>query len=314
MKDNNSGQQPVKTKEEILKPYKFFGTVHNEQKLIIHFNDALSAMEEYASQFSEGQQDGGFLKVLEENYEAAKRLTEEDKIRPAQDVLLETYEDLIEIYKYQNPEGQQSAYREALEIIAGYDMKTGELYFDTIIRLQKIASKALSSPVPSKEHSGHIKGMKHGLYRIYWKEEDGGGASLASVGYTHDGSNWHAPCNWTSENNNSPMVASTDWSSIEKAELILENDYENKNMESKEQGEESYGMKLAGIGTKTFDTLRIEQHKRRMELEKENEELKAEIERLKGLIHNIYWMYGNDSLNNAQVQELWEKFKSENNL
>jgi hypothetical protein len=40
-----------------------------------------------------------FLQVLEENYEASKHLVDEDKIRPAQDLILETYRDLISIYK-----------------------------------------------------------------------------------------------------------------------------------------------------------------------------------------------------------------------
>lgn len=40
-----------------------------------------------------------FLSVLEENFKAAKSLTDEDKIRPAQELLIETYKDLISIYK-----------------------------------------------------------------------------------------------------------------------------------------------------------------------------------------------------------------------
>lgn len=40
-----------------------------------------------------------FLKVLEENYKAMKGMVDEDKIRPAQEMVLETYEDLIAIYK-----------------------------------------------------------------------------------------------------------------------------------------------------------------------------------------------------------------------
>jgi len=38
------------------------------------------------------------LGVLNENYVAAKSLTDEDKARTAQDILLETYEDLIAIF------------------------------------------------------------------------------------------------------------------------------------------------------------------------------------------------------------------------
>ena len=39
-----------------------------------------------------------FLSVLKENYEASKTLTDEDKIRSAQDIVNETYEDLISIF------------------------------------------------------------------------------------------------------------------------------------------------------------------------------------------------------------------------
>ena len=37
------------------------------------------------------------LSVLKENYEACKTLTDEDKVRSAQDIINETYEDLIAI-------------------------------------------------------------------------------------------------------------------------------------------------------------------------------------------------------------------------
>jgi len=73
------------------------------------------------------------------------------------------------------------------------------------------------------------KGMEHGLYLITWTDEQGGGNSLASVGFTHDGSNWYAPCNWTSKDNKNVIVASTDWSIVKSFRLILKNDYETKN-------------------------------------------------------------------------------------
>jgi len=66
------------------------------------------------------------------------------------------------------------------------------------------------------------KGLSHGIYKIYWKD---GGSSLSSIGYTHDGTNWFAPCNWTSENNERPIVASTKWKSIKKITLIQKNEY-----------------------------------------------------------------------------------------
>lgn len=38
------------------------------------------------------------LSVLKENYEACKQLTNEDKVRSAQDIVNETYEDLFLIF------------------------------------------------------------------------------------------------------------------------------------------------------------------------------------------------------------------------
>lgn len=91
--------------------------------------------------------------------------------------------------------------------------------------------------LPVSEPVKERKGMEHGLYLITWADEHGGGNSLASVGYTHDGSNWYSPCNWTSESNDSPMVASTDWRIVKSCSLIksvktLNNDtvVEDKNM------------------------------------------------------------------------------------
>jgi hypothetical protein len=66
------------------------------------------------------------------------------------------------------------------------------------------------------------KGLKHGAYKIFWKS---GGVSVASIGFTYDGTNWFAPCNWTSEDNSRPLVASTDWNKVERIELIMANDY-----------------------------------------------------------------------------------------
>lgn len=50
-----------------------------------------------------------------------------------------------------------------------------------------------------------------GLYKLWWKS---GGISLASVGLTHDGARWYAPTNWTSGDNEKPMVASTNWRQV----------------------------------------------------------------------------------------------------
>lgn len=65
-------------------------------------------------------------------------------------------------------------------------------------------------------------GLKHGVYKIYWK---GGGSSLASIGMTYNGINWFAPCNWTSEDNEHPQIASTNWKMVKKIKLIKENNY-----------------------------------------------------------------------------------------
>ena len=59
------------------------------------------------------------------------------------------------------------------------------------------------------------KKLKHGLYRLYWKE---GGASVAAVGMLHDGKYWFAPSNWTSEIKEG--IASTKWRMVDRVELI----------------------------------------------------------------------------------------------
>lgn len=66
------------------------------------------------------------------------------------------------------------------------------------------------------------KGLKHGAYIIVWEE---GGASIASIGHTHDGTNWFAPCNWTSKDNEKPIVASTQWEQVRSIRLIMANEY-----------------------------------------------------------------------------------------
>lgn len=52
-----------------------------------------------------------------------------------------------------------------------------------------------------------VKGLKHGLYEIYWKS---GGSSLSSVGYDSLGYNWITPCNWLTVGH-----METDWSEID---------------------------------------------------------------------------------------------------
>ena len=50
-----------------------------------------------------------------------------------------------------------------------------------------------------------VQDMKHGIYRIHWKE---GGSSLAAVGSDHNGFRWFAPTNWISGN-------STNWDVVD---------------------------------------------------------------------------------------------------
>ena len=68
-------------------------------------------------------------------------------------------------------------------------------------------------------HRFMTKDLPHGLYRI-WFVDCGDASVLASVGSTYDGTRWYAPCNWTSDNNLRPLVASTDWRIVQRVELI----------------------------------------------------------------------------------------------
>jgi hypothetical protein len=55
--------------------------------------------------------------------------------------------------------------------------------------------------------------LDHGLYIIHWKEANGGGTSLASVGTDRAGRRWFAATNWIE-------VPSVEWSPVESMELI----------------------------------------------------------------------------------------------
>jgi hypothetical protein len=46
-----------------------------------------------------------------------------------------------------------------------------------------------------------IKNCPLAIYEVFWKE---GGSSVASIGYTHDGTRWLAPTNWTCKNDDNP--------------------------------------------------------------------------------------------------------------
>ena len=67
--------------------------------------------------------------------------------------------------------------------------------------------------------------LEHGLYRVFWKDEDGepNGSSLAAVGSMHSGMRWMAPTNWTREDglDGSPGThESAYWLSVDHMELI----------------------------------------------------------------------------------------------
>lgn len=57
------------------------------------------------------------------------------------------------------------------------------------------------------------KNLPLGLYELHWTEEEGGGISLASVGYDQKGDRWYAPVNWLT-------VPCFDWGKVEMVRLI----------------------------------------------------------------------------------------------
>lgn len=66
--------------------------------------------------------------------------------------------------------------------------------------------------------------LPHGVYRLYWTEDEGGGSSLAVVGSMYSGKRWFACANWTGRD--SKGIPGSDnaryWAKIERAELIKE--------------------------------------------------------------------------------------------
>lgn len=57
--------------------------------------------------------------------------------------------------------------------------------------------------------------LRNGLYRIHWKEREGGGTSLAAIGILENGYRWIAPINWVH-----PSEKQDVWELIEKVEKI----------------------------------------------------------------------------------------------
>ena len=68
-----------------------------------------------------------------------------------------------------------------------------------------------------------VQKLDHGLYRVHWKQKDGGGTSLASVGSLHSGERWIAPTNWTAKDGDNPIGFEKIWKSVERMELIAKN-------------------------------------------------------------------------------------------
>ena len=63
--------------------------------------------------------------------------------------------------------------------------------------------------------------LKHGIYRIYWTNDDS--TSVAAIGSDYTGKRWMAPANWTAESdgNGNVAVAYIDrYDRIEKVEFI----------------------------------------------------------------------------------------------
>lgn len=107
--------------------------------------------------------------------------------------------------------------------------------YDAIIEDFKISNIKKSKPQPPSPKK-EFSNLKHGVYRIFWKS---GGISLASVGSTHDGTRWFAPCNWVSEEKKFPKVTSTDWGEVERVELIEENNYSKASPKKERIGEDN---------------------------------------------------------------------------
>lgn len=61
----------------------------------------------------------------------------------------------------------------------------------------------------------------HGLYRINWSADVGGGSSLASIGSMHNGDRWMAPTTWTSDGELPPIgLLKDNLESISSIDLI----------------------------------------------------------------------------------------------
>ena len=59
-----------------------------------------------------------------------------------------------------------------------------------ILELQETVSEA----DPHVYKGQNIRNCKLAIYEVFWKS---GGSSVASIGFTYDGTRWIAPTNWT---------------------------------------------------------------------------------------------------------------------
>jgi hypothetical protein len=59
---------------------------------------------------------------------------------------------------------------------------------------------------------------KLALYRVYWKELEGGGSSVAAIGMRANGMLWIAPTNWTDPSDLTPELKEK----IESLEILAE--------------------------------------------------------------------------------------------
>jgi hypothetical protein len=69
------------------------------------------------------------------------------------------------------------------------------------------------NPDPPNMTQNEAYELVEGVYRLFWKDDEGGGMSVASVGRTHTGEVWFAPANWLGQR-------STDWRLVDRIELI----------------------------------------------------------------------------------------------
>lgn len=70
-------------------------------------------------------------------------------------------------------------------------------------------------------NASEVQKLPHGLYKIFWKGDMGGGVSLAAVGSKTDGQRWICCTNWTSlPGEGTDEKASLIWEYIERVERV----------------------------------------------------------------------------------------------